>query len=98
MHGLINLDFTDHHLTSRGINLENKGLITQQLLRLDWELYQAKPTADQAIDEVTLTTALWNDIDTHRSGVDPGNWNEIDPTIGPNVKFVKIRFTQKFDV
>lgn len=87
VHGLINLNFTDHHLTSRGINLQNKGLITQQLLRLDWEVY--KPAPDQAVDDVTLTTALWNDIDTHRSGVDPGNWNEIDPTIGPNVKFLK---------
>jgi hypothetical protein len=89
VHGVINLDFTDHHLTSRGINLENKGLITQQLLRLDWDLYQPKPAVDQAINEVTLTTAIWNDIDTHRSGVQMGNWNEIDPTIGPNVKFLK---------
>jgi hypothetical protein len=89
VHGLINLDFTDHHLTSRGINLENKGLVTQQLLRLDWELYKPKPATDQVFNELTLTTSLWNDIDTHRSGVDPGNWNEIDPAIGPNVKFLK---------
>jgi len=89
VHGLINLDFTDHHLTSRGINLQNEGLVTQQLLRLDWELYHPQPAPDLTINEVTLTTAPWNDIDTHQSGVDPGNWNEIDPTIGPNMKFLK---------
>jgi len=89
VHGLINLEFSDHHLTPRGINLENKGLIAQPLLRLDWNLYEPKPAADQAIDEVTLTTAMWNDVDTHRSGASPGNWNETDPTIGPNVKFLK---------
>ncbi len=88
VHGFLNLDFSDHHLTSRGINLENKGLVTQQLLRLDWELYKPGPDRNQVFNEVTLTTSLWNDIDTHRSGVDRGNWNEIDPTIGPNLKFL----------
>jgi len=89
VHGLINLEFADHHLTPRGINLQDKGLISQPLLRLDWDLYKLAPTADKTINEVTLTTALWNDIDTDRSGVKPGNWNEIDPTIGPNIRFLR---------
>jgi len=89
VHGFLTLDFTDHHLTSRGINLQNKGLVTQQTLRLDWTLYHPAPLPPQdlGIDKVTLTTALFNDIDTHKSGVSPSNWNEIDPTIGPNMTF-----------
>jgi hypothetical protein len=87
-HGLLNLEFADHHLTPRGINLQNKGLVSQPFLRLDWNLYVPPPT-DRFINEVTLTTAVWNDVDTHASGVRPGNWNEIDGTIGPNLKFLK---------
>jgi hypothetical protein len=89
VHGLVNLEFSDYHLTPRGINLQDKGLIFQPLVRLDWDLYKPKAAVDQAINEVTLTTAVWNDFDTVRSGVDPGNWNEIDLTVGPNVKFLK---------
>ena len=87
VHGLVNLEFADYHLTPRGINLQNKGLIFQPLVRLDWTLY--KPAATNAfINEGYVTTAVWNDIDTVRSGVQPGHWNEIDFTIGPNVKFL----------
>ena len=89
VHGLLNLEFADHHLTPRGINLQNKGLIVQPYLRLDWTLFKPPPVPNPPIDELTLTTALWNDVDTHASGVDNGNWNEVDATIGPNLKFQK---------
>jgi len=89
VHGLINLEFSNYHLTSRGLNLQNQGLITQPYLRLDWTLYQPKSKSDSAINEVTLTTAVWNDVDTVKSGAVPGHWNEIDPTIGPNIRFLK---------
>jgi hypothetical protein len=89
VHGAVNLDFSDYHLTPRGINLQDKGLIFQSLVRLDWDLYNPRPATNQAINEVTMTTAVWNDFDTVRSGVDPGNWNEIDFIAGPNVRFLK---------
>lgn len=89
VHGFINLEFSDHHLTPRGLNLNNKGVIFQPLLRLDWTLYKPAPEPNQAINEVTMTTAMWNEVDSHRVGHNPGNWSEIDATIGPNVKFLK---------
>ncbi|HEY0257508.1 MAG TPA: hypothetical protein VGC39_08700, partial [Candidatus Methylacidiphilales bacterium] len=60
-----------------------------QTLRLDWVLYHPPAASNSPIDEVTFTTALWNDIDTHSGGADNSNWNEIDPTVGPNVRFLK---------
>lgn len=89
VHGLINLEFSNYHLTSRGLNLQNQGLISQPYLRLDWDLYKPMPAPNQVINEVTMTTAVWNDVDTKQSGAKPGNWNEIDPTLGPNVRFLK---------
>lgn len=86
--GLINLEFSNYHLTARGLNLQNQGLIVQPKLLLYWKLYAPRDqTAD--VNEVTLTTGLWNDVDTEPSGVQPGNWNEIDPSAGINVKFLR---------
>lgn len=87
VHGLVNLEFSNYHLTPRGINLQDRGLIFQPLVRLDWNLYKAAPT-NALINDGYVTTAVWNDLDTARSGVQPGHWNEIDFTVGPNVKFL----------
>jgi hypothetical protein len=87
VHGVVNLEFSDHHLTARGINLQDKGLIFQPLVRLDWNLYKPDSLTNRTVDEVSLTTAIWNDFDTETSGVHPGHWNEIDLIAGPNVKF-----------
>ena len=89
LHGAINLDYSNYHLTSRGINLQDKGLVCQQSLRLEWQLYRPEPKNGQIIDEVKLITSVWSDIDTHVSGADISSWNEIDPTIGANVRFLK---------
>jgi hypothetical protein len=86
VHGQLNLEFSDYHLTSRGILLQNRGLVTQQYLRLDWNLYPLKRETNQFINEAYLTTAVWNDIDTVPGGVDPGSWNEIDFIAGPGAK------------
>ena len=85
--GIVNLEFSNYHLTPRGINLQDKGLIFQSVARLDWTLYQACQDTNQAIDRTGFTTAMFNDFDTARSGVDPGSWNEIDFILGPNVSF-----------
>ena len=86
--GLLNFEFSDHHLTSRGVDLQERGLIAQPKLLLYWKLYAAE---DQKADinEVTLTTGVWNDVDTVQAGVRPSNWNEIDPSAGINVKFLR---------
>lgn len=88
VHGLVNLEFSNYHLTPRGINLQDKGLISQPFGRLDWYLYNPLPATNQFIDQGYLTTAVWNDVDTVPSGVRLGHWNEIDFTVGPSVKFL----------
>ncbi len=89
VHGIANFDFSNYHLTPRGIVLQNKGLITQQFIRLDWDFYRPKLATNQFINEAYFTTAIWNDVDTVPSGVEPGNWNEIDFTVGPDARFLK---------
>jgi len=86
--GLINLEFSNYHLTARGLNLQNQGLVSQPKLLLYWKLYASRDRAAD-INEVTLTTGVWNDVDTVQSGIRPGNWNEIDPSAGVNVKFLR---------
>jgi hypothetical protein len=86
VHGQVNLEFSNYHLTPRGINLQDKGLVFQPLVRLDWDFYKSAAT-NALINGGHVTTAVWNDIDSVRSGVEPGHWNEIDFTVGPNVRF-----------
>jgi len=86
--GLLNFEFSNYHLTARGLNLQDRGLISQPKLLLYWRLYGNRdPKTD--LNEVTLTTGVWNDVDTVQSGVHPSNWNEIDPSAGINVRFLR---------
>jgi len=62
--------------------------VTQPFARLDWYLYNPPAATNRFIDQGYLTTAVWNDVDTARSGVQPGHWCEIDFTVGPNVRFL----------
>jgi hypothetical protein len=86
VHGLINFEFSDHYITPRGLDTENQGLVFQPLLLLFWDLYSDKTSA---INDVSLTTGVWNDWDSHQSGATPGNWNEIDPILGLTFKIEK---------
>lgn len=86
IHGLVNLEVSDHYITPRGLNVENQGVVFQPLVLLFWNLY-ANP--DAFINDVTLTTGVWNSIHTRRSGAEPSHWNEIDPIGGLTVKFAK---------
>jgi hypothetical protein len=86
--GLLNLEFSNYHLTARGLNLQDKGLISQPKLLLYWRLYGAQD-AKADFNELTLTTGFWNDVDTKESGVRPSNWNEAEPSAGLNFKFLR---------
>ena len=83
VHGLVQLEFSDHYITPRGLNVENQGLVFQPLVLLFWNLY----SGDGFLKDVTLTTGVWNSIHTRRSGADPSRWNEIDPIGGLTFKF-----------
>ena len=86
VHALLNVDISDHYITPRGLNVENQGVIFQPLLLVFWTLYN---NPDAFINNVTLTTGVWNSIHTRQSGAEPSHWNEIDPIGGLTVKFAK---------
>jgi len=78
-HFLLQLDFSDHYITPRGLNVENQGLVFQPLLLSFWNLYSNK---DAFINDVSLTAGMWSSIHSNKSGADEGHWNEWDPILG----------------
>jgi hypothetical protein len=86
VHALFQLDFSDHYITPRGLNVENEGLVVQPLLLVFWDLYSSKTGF---LENITLTTGAWSSIHSNESGADPGNWNEFDPIAGLAFKFAK---------
>jgi hypothetical protein len=76
IHGLVQVNFSDHYFTPRGLDVENKGLIVQPLVLLFWDLYHSDTTI---LDDITLTTGVWNSVHSVRGGPQRDNWNEIDP-------------------
>jgi hypothetical protein len=86
VHVLVNLDVSNAYITPRGLNVENQGVIFQPLVLIFWNLYN---NPDGFINDVTLTTGVWNSIHTRESGAEPSHWNEIDPIGGLTVKFAK---------
>ena len=83
---LVAFDASDHYITPRGLNVEDKGLVVQPLMLLMWKLYGAN---QGAVSDVTLTTGVWNSFHSHRAGATPSRWNEIDPILGVAVRFRK---------
>ena len=68
-HVLLQLDFSDHYITPRGLNVENEGLVFQPLFLVFWDLYSNK---SGYLKDVSLTTGVWNSIHSNESGADPG--------------------------
>lgn len=85
-HALVNLEFSDHYITPRGLDVENQGVVFQPLVLLFLNLYSSK---DAFLNDVTLTTGVWNSWHTRKSGATPRQWNEIDPIVGLTFKFAK---------
>src|SRR3954454_2945100 len=42
IHALLNLEFSDHYITPRGLNVENQGLVFQPLFLLFTQLYHSE--------------------------------------------------------
>ncbi|MFN0125363.1 MAG: hypothetical protein ACKV19_01605 [Verrucomicrobiales bacterium] len=84
VHALLQLDFSDHYITPRGLNVENEGLIFQPLFLVFWDLYSDDSSP---LQNVSLTAGVWNSFHSKKSGFDPGHWNEIDPILGLSFKF-----------
>ena len=71
VNGLVAWDFSDHYITPRGLNVEDKGLIVQPLLLMLWKLHGSN---QGAVSDVTLTTGIWNSFHSHASGAKPSRW------------------------
>jgi hypothetical protein len=77
------MDFSSDYITPRGLHVEDEGLVVQPLVLMLWKLH----AADQGtVRDVTLTTGIWNSFHSHRAGVTPSRWNEVDPILGVGVK------------
>jgi hypothetical protein len=87
VNALVAWDFSDHYITPRGLNVEDKGVVVQPLVLLLWKLHGS----DQgAVSDITLTTGIWNSLHSHRAGTArPSRWNEVDPILGVAVRFRK---------
>ncbi len=86
VNALINLEFSDHYITPRGLDVENQGVVFQPLVLILWDLYSDK---DSEVNDISLTTGAWDSVHTHPSGAIPGHWNEIDPISGLTFKIEK---------
>ena len=84
LHALLQLDFSDHYITPRGLDVENRGLIFQPLFLVFADLYSDKTGF---LQDVTLTGGVWSSIHSRKSGANPGHWNEFDPIGGIAFKF-----------
>ena len=79
---------------SRGLVLENQGIIAQPYLDLYFKLYEG----EGFINKVSLNLGLWSSIHSHQQPTVGGNrsttdaWYEFDYTAGISVTFAK-RFT-----
>jgi hypothetical protein len=84
VNGLLAFDFSDHYITPRGLDVEDRGLIVQPLLLLFWKLHSSN---SGAITDVTVTSGVWNSFHSRAaSGPDPSRWAEIDPIFGLTIK------------
>jgi hypothetical protein len=87
LHALLQLDLSDHYITPRGLNVENKGIIFQPLFLVFANLY-SEPAG--FLQDVTLVGGVWASLHSEESGADPGNWNEWDPILGLSFKFADV--------
>ena len=83
---LVAFDFSGDYITPRGLHVENHGLVTQPLMLLFWKL---KTFKEGPVSDITLTTGIWNSFHSHKAGVNPSHWNEVDPILSAAVKFRK---------
>jgi hypothetical protein len=90
-HALLNLEFSDHYLTPRGMDVQNSGLVFQPLILGFFNLYGG----DSFVNNVTLVAGVWNCFGTggipssDSGGAKKTAWYEIDPIAGFSVGFAK---------
>jgi hypothetical protein len=82
--GLLNFDYSDKYITPRGLDVSKNGGAFQPLLILFFNLYHTDEK--KLLTDLTFNVGVWNDIDAHKNGAVPGNWDEIDGFFGLEAK------------
>jgi hypothetical protein len=89
VHALLNFEFSDHYLTPRGMNVQNHGLVFQQLALGFFDIYHADDFS------LTLVGGVWNCFGSRgipssdSGGKNNTSWYEIDPIAGVSIGFLK---------
>jgi hypothetical protein len=91
--GDVGVDFVSNYIT-RGIVLENQGLIVQPYADLHFRLYKGAGP----VDSITADIGIWNSFHDHRPGVGgtTSNWFEFDFTAGLSLDIDKFRVSPYF--
>ncbi len=89
---LVNFEFSDHYLTPRGMIVQNKGLVFQQLVLGFFQIYKG----DNAyFNSATVVGGVWNCFGTgmlpssESGGAKGTSWYEIDPIAGLSFGLMK---------
>lgn len=85
--GFLDMQFSDKYLTSRGVYVENSGLVFQPTLAINANLFQSSGP----ISNVTASLGVWNSIHskTRTTNTTTPNWNELDFFSALSVTFLK---------
>lgn len=86
IHGFVDLQLKNAYITPRGLLVTNKGVTTQVLTGLAFDLY-GDPSG--FVNDVTVVGGFWNDIASAQNSPTVGAWNEFDWFVGPTVTFLK---------
>ncbi len=86
IHGVLNINLTDHYLTSHALHQENQGVMVQPLLLLTTPLYADRMTW---LSDLTLTLGGWGSYHTHEGGDVPAHWREADLISGLTATFAR---------
>jgi hypothetical protein len=85
IHGFVDFSLKNAYITPRGLLVTNKGVTLQVLNGLVFDVYD-NPTG--AVNNVSLTAGMWNDITSGQDSPTAGAWNEFDWFVGPSVTFL----------
>jgi hypothetical protein len=92
VHALVNMEFSDHYLTPRGMIVQNKGLVFQPLVLGFFDLYKGD---NYFFNSATLVGGVWNCFGTSQlpssdsGGTKGTSWYEIDPIAGLSFGLMK---------
>lgn len=84
VHGVVDFEFKNYYITTRGLLVTDTGLTVQVLTGLSLDLYK---NSDCFIENISLNFGLWNDIWTDQKNSYVGAWNELDWYVGLNFGF-----------